>query len=196
MKKAFIICIIFFTVLSVFVTSSHSETSKVVILPFHTNSTEDVTTLNNSIFSMLTSRLHVKDQVEITDEISGFNDQIISDEHLARNLGEKNDLDYVILGELTAFSGFISIDVTVVDVKDKSRLLSFFGNSTSRNDIISAINQVADDINETVFGREVTRRYQEAEIKKEADNNQHPEKLLDGVFIKNKEDSDPFWKIW
>ncbi|MDD3993198.1 MAG: VCBS repeat-containing protein, partial [Desulfobacteraceae bacterium] len=134
---------------------------RVAILPFEVNAENDLTYLQQGIQDMLSSRLTWQDKVEVInkaevqsalDTAGGF-----EGESRALLIGGKLRADYVLFGSLTVFGDSVSIDSRMVDVSGQRQPLPFFVQTRSVGEVIPQINQFATDINQTVFGRAVSR---------------------------------------
>jgi len=134
---------------------------RVAILPFEVNAENDLTYLQEGILDMLASRLAWKDKVEVInkaevksalDAAGGF-----EGESRALLIGGKLKADYVLFGSLTVFGDSVSIDARMVDVSGRQEPLPFFVQTRGISEVIPQINQFATDINQSVFGRTVSR---------------------------------------
>ncbi|MDD2605271.1 MAG: VCBS repeat-containing protein [Desulfobacteraceae bacterium] len=134
---------------------------RVAILPFEVNAENDLTYLQQGIQDMLSSRLTWQDKVEVInkaevqsalDTAGGF-----EGESRALLIGGKLRADYVLFGSLTVFGDSVSIDSRMVDVSGQRQPLPFFVQTRSVGEVIPQINQFATDINQTVFGRAISR---------------------------------------
>lgn len=135
--------------------------TRVAILPFEINAEKDLSYLQQGILDMLSSRLAWRDKVEVIDkaEVKQAMDTAAGFEGESRALliGGKLKADYVLFGSLTVFGDSVSIDARMVDVSGQRDPLPFFVQTRSTSEVIPQINQFATDINQSVFGRTVSR---------------------------------------
>ena len=170
--------------------------ARVAILPFDVNAEKDMTFLQEGILDMLGSRLAWRDKVEVINEnetkaalasVDGFDG-----ESRALLVGGKLQADFVLFGSLTVFGESVSIDAKMVDVSGQQPPLPFFAQTRGMGEVIPQINQVATNINATVFGRGVAQLPAAAPVPQMGtatasppqpappvyDPRMHPEKLL------------------
>ena len=212
-----LICLFALTTLS-FNFSSAAEPKRIALLPFKINAEKDMTFLQNGIFDMLTSRLSKEGEVvvisrqEVESAINAVGSPDTVDESLARKIGSQLGADYTLFGSLTVLGNNISIDAKIVDVTGETPTASFFDQSQDLGGVISKINQIATQINATIFGRQATVAQKAAppqqapkmETAPKDDAQTHPEKLLKGrstggegsPFIMMDEEDAGFQKFW
>ncbi|MGD9175358.1 MAG: VCBS repeat-containing protein [Desulfobacterales bacterium] len=168
-----------------------AEPKRIVLLPFKINAEKDMTFLQNGIFDMLTTRLSKEGEVEVISRqaaenaftAAGSPDPLT--ESAARTIGAGLNADYTLFGSVTILGNSTSLDAKMVDVTGQTPTASFFDQSQDLGGIITKVNQIATQINATVFGRqaEVTQKVAPpaeataAPAPKE-DLQAHPEKLL------------------
>ncbi len=137
----------------------HAAQKTVAVLPFTMNSPQDLTFLQNGLFSMLSSRLSDSGKVEILDRaavdaaLSGSSADLTQD--LAKDIGHLLGADYVLFGSLTHFGESVSLDAAMVDVAGEKPALTFFEQSNNMGDVIPLVNTFAGDINRKVFNRSI-----------------------------------------
>ena len=197
--------LLLFTALISFAGAVQADTQikKIAFLPFSQVSGGDISYLNDSILSMLASRVYLKDEIEVVpvniaqNALEGYSKSQPVNQFLAQEIAGDLSCDYVCFGTLTEIGGIFSLDVTIVDRLGTNPPRSFFGNSGKSENALYAVNQVADDINEKVFSRVVIRKKRKAELSQEEKQNAHPESLLKGItYGSDAVDDSPFWKIW
>jgi len=159
-KKTFLMtAIVFFTVgLTI-----ASATQKVAVLPFEMNSNQDLTFLQKGLFSMLSSRLADPGKVEIIDRdsieqtlVEARKSPLTSgalNESKAKMIGANINADYILYGTVTIFGESISLDVSMVDIAERTKALTFSKQAKEPGAIITELDQIATEINYKVFGR-------------------------------------------
>ena len=77
------------------------------------------------------------------------------DESLAREIGQKVEADYMVLGSVTQINGSISLDIRIVDVFERDALVSIFrvGKSSEELDLITR--QASQDVKWKVLKKEI-----------------------------------------
>lgn len=160
-----------------------SSTKRVVILPFTINAEEDLAFLEDGIPSMLMSRLSWKDNVVVLyrgeiHAVTDILDQPITENHF-RDIGNRLDADYLLSGSLTVLDNHLRIDMKITDAKGTSSVRTFFRESQSMDDVISHINDLAEEINSKFFGRMDSMKDRAKLSSAQSDSNYiHPERLL------------------
>jgi TolB-like protein len=135
----------------------------VAVLPFAMNSPQDLTFLQNGLFSMLSSRLSDPGKVDVLDRaaVDTALAQASADltgtltQARARAIGERLNADYVLFGSLTHFGDSVSLDAAMVDITGEKPALTFFEQSNQMGDVIPLVNTFAGDINLKVFNRSI-----------------------------------------
>lgn len=139
--------------------------SKVAVIPFAMNSPQDLSFLQNGLFSMLSSRLADPGKVDVLDRETV--DKAVAqaqaapetkgalNESKARILGGNLGVDYILFGSLTHFGESVSLDASMVDVTGAKPTLAFFEQSNKMGDVIPLVNTFAGDINKKVFNRSI-----------------------------------------
>jgi TolB-like protein len=156
---------------------------KVVVIPFTIHSQKDLSFLQDGIENMLATRLSLENKVVVINReqtrqaLEKMPDPI--NQEAAILLGAELQADYVLFGSLTVFGESFSTDAWFLDVNSKKAVLTFNQYAKNRGDVIYHVNLLAQQINETIFGRR-TAAVQAVPPKKEAeiDRYKHPEKLL------------------
>lgn len=137
----------------------HAAPKTVAVLPFTMNSPQDLTFLQNGLFSMLSSRLSDSGKVSVLDRstveaaLAGSPAGMTQDQ--AREIGGRLGADYVLFGSLTHFGESVSLDAAMVDVTGDQPALTFFEQSDNMGDVIPLVNTFAGDINRKVFNRSI-----------------------------------------
>ncbi len=128
----------------------------VAILPFTAHAAEDLSYLTNGIRDMLASRLASGSSVSIIEKgavdqaLAAYGGSTLAEQ--ARKIGADLKADYVVTGSLTALGNSLSLDAKVYSVEDTGRPQSFYANAESQDSIIMAIDQLAWNIGENLFG--------------------------------------------
>lgn len=187
--KAFRYCPIAAAVMAVFLFFSpevcaDQEPARLLIMPFNIHSSDDLSFLKDGIHDMLATRLGQKGAVlpftrketqTILNEVQG--DIGESD---ARKLAAEAGADYVVLGSLTMIGDRLSTDARMIDMRTNETVATFNATGSQQGDVISHIDQFAQQVNEQVFGRkakpEKAEPTQPATPKVE-DSRRHPEAL-------------------
>jgi TolB-like protein len=113
--------------------SAADEPTRIAVLPFKINAEKDLSFLRDGIYDMLTSRLTVPGKVQVISRGDAENvfktiTQAI-DEAVAREIGARLAVDYVLFGSLTVFGKSLSLDAKLVDVTGAKPSLTFFNQS-------------------------------------------------------------------
>lgn len=140
------------------------EIKKVAVLPFIINSQQDLTFLQKGIFDMFSSRISWVDEVDVLtrEELEAklknspipFSFTKGVNEKQAKALGAFLNVDHVLFGSLTLFGNSMSLDVSMVDIKQTIPALTFFRQGKEAGAVIPELNTIAEEINFKVFGRE------------------------------------------
>jgi len=201
-----------------------AEPKRIALLPFKINAEKDMSFLQNGIFDMLTSRLSKEGEVEVTSrreaenafKAAGSPDPVT--ESAARTIGAGLNADYTLFGSITVLGNSTSIDAKMVDVSGENPTASFFDQSQDLGGIITKMNQIATQINATVFGRQAEVAQKAAPATQpaptapaakpapEEDIHAHPEKLVKGrggiegegspFIMSGSEEQSEFQKFW
>ncbi len=160
---------------------------RVAILPFQVNAPPELSYLKQGIPDMMASRLTWEDKVAVLrvqdPEIDEQKGPVT--EKTAREIGVSFQADRVLFGSLTALGKSISIDIKVIDLSGEKPVRTFFTQSPSLDEVIPRLDQLASEINETVFGRSMAKKTPPApeENQQPVDETRlHPEKLIQGGF--------------
>jgi len=135
------------------------KAARVAVIPFTIHAEKDLSFLKQGIVDMLSSRLAWEGRVEVIsrEEVlkaspAGAGPLTEKD---ARAIGTAIDADYVLFGSLTVFGNSVSIDAKMTDISGSRPTLAFFNQSQGMDEVVPRINQFAEEINTTVFGRKV-----------------------------------------
>ncbi len=194
----FILIILFFPLSSGLAASNSQKT--VAIIPFETNTENDLSYMTSGILNMLESRLAWKNKVAVVQQsaviqsLSGMKE--IYESNAVFKIGEKTGADFVVTGIITEFSGAYSIDTKVWNLKTKS-FLTFYEKSEDLNKLVSRVDIVAAKINKKIFDRTTVsyEKYKNEKIITEEDlRRMNPERMM--PVQEPKERKKPWWKIW
>jgi hypothetical protein len=132
----------------------------VAITPLVVNSQSPMDYLREGVEDMLSSRLTWEAKVVV------LNRQMVKqavekikgpvDESRARELGKQIKADIVLWGSITLIGSNVSLDFSVLDVTSPQPPKKFFAQSKGMDEVILRVNEVSDQINASVFGREGT----------------------------------------
>lgn len=172
----------------------------VAVIPFETNTENDLSYMTAGITTMLESRLSWKNNVVILRQplvnkaLSEIKETYES--NAVFKIGEKTGADYVITGIITEFSGAYSIDTKVWNLKEKS-YLTFFDQSATLDKLISRVDIVAAKINKKIFDRTTVsyEKFKNEKIITEEDlRRMNPERMMPAPDTRERKK--PWWKIW
>ncbi|MFA5905240.1 MAG: hypothetical protein WC836_15000 [Desulfobacula sp.] len=172
----------------------------VAIIPFESNTENDLSYMTSGILTMLESRLSWKNKVAVVQQstviksLSGMKE--IYESNAVFKIGEKTGADFVVTGIITEFAGAYSIDTKVWNLKTKS-YLTFYDQSTTLDKLISRVDVVAAKINKKIFDRTTVsyEKYKNENIITEEDlRRMNPERMM--PVQEQKERKKPWWKIW
>ena len=178
--------------------SAAAEPKRVALLPFKINAEKDMSYLQNGIFDMLTSRLSKEGEVvvigrqEAESAVRALGGLAAVNEPLARKIGSQLNADYTLFGSLTVFGDSISIDAKMVDVSGNTPTRSFFEQAEDLGGVITRINLIAAQINESTLGRQAKAAATPSpaaggsQPAPKDDTHAHPETLLKGRGAKGE----------
>ncbi|MBE9573282.1 MAG: VCBS repeat-containing protein [Proteobacteria bacterium] len=158
-KEVFKISIMIFLLnLMLFISTTYAEKVKTIaVLPFKMYAAKDLTFLQEGIMDMLSSRLSLKDKLEVLEKrivkkkVAEFKGSV--NKETALKIGKALKADYVILGSLTVFGDSVSIDAKILDVNKEKELITAFNQSKGMDAVIPTVNQFAQDINAKILDR-------------------------------------------
>ncbi len=211
-----LICVFAPAVLCSNFAATAAEPKRIALLPFKINAEKDMSFLQDGIFDMLTTRLTRENEVLVLGRqaseqaLAAVAGSRTVNEPLARQIGSRLNADYTLFGSLTVLGNSISIDTKMVDVAGQTPTMAFFEQSQDLGGIITKINQIAAQINQSAFGRQATVASKaapspEATAPAPADDTYaHPEKLLKGrgaageggpiIMMGEETESQRFWR--
>jgi len=152
---------------------------KVAVLPFQINAAQDLSYLREGILDMLASRLAWEGKVQVIEKhlvkeaLAGRQGSL--NEAAARQVGKALGADYVLFGSLTVFGDSVSMDAQMVDLSGDKAPVTLFAQTKGMNEVIPRINDFAQDVNSTIFGRAPTVTAAQEQPKF---SQAHPEKLV------------------
>ncbi len=158
------------------------RSSKVLVLPFNIYSKGDYSFLQNSVNSLLSSRLVPECRIILPETEEALKKILDSqgnvNEKRAIALGKQLDADYVLLGNLIVFGKKISTDTKLINIRNQKIIITLNQAGNSHGDFLSHISVFAQKINEKVFGRKYFT-YTQTPQKKAQTNKAHsnPEKI-------------------
>ena len=135
---------------------AYGPVKKVLILPFKMNAPQDMTYLQQGILDMLSSRLEYPNSVTLVpkaDAQNAFRKAANLDEYTARGLAQSMSADYVLYGTITVIGTNVSLNANFIDLAGVSQPVAVNAQSPTMDDVIPKINEFADQINASVFGR-------------------------------------------
>lgn len=156
----FILVFLFLFIFQGYFTAVFSQTpakpARLAILPFEARATKDLSYLTSGIRDMLASRMAANSNLKVIEK--PVIDQAVSkagklslDEDF-QSLGRNLQADYLVAGSITAFGNSYSLDVKVFTAVGPARPNSFYASAATENDIITAVDQLALNIGEKMFG--------------------------------------------
>ncbi len=133
---------------------SHAD-NNTAILPFQVNASKDMAYLKNGIRDMLASRLAAGSAISIinkakADKVVQAGSAILPADY--QNISEMLGADYLIVGSFTSLGGGASIDAKVY-ASQTHTTYDFYSTAAKADDVIMAINNLAWDIGEKIFGK-------------------------------------------
>jgi len=163
--------------------------TKVALIPFKMNAPENLLYLREGILDMLRSRLAAPGEVLVLDKTAVgaefAREPQAFDTERARTVAAKLGADYVVMGSLTAIGSSVSVDATVVPIDPSKDPMPIPMQSTSLDNLIPTLNQMAEIIN-----REVLRRtsipLHAAPTPTSVDTNRNPEYLIPESLVRGQ----------
>ncbi len=129
----------------------------IAVLPFTINAEKDLSFLREGIMDMLMTRLYWKDKVRVVEkekvkaavkDVSGPMDSAKAGE-----VGKRLGADYALFGSITIFGDSVSIDATMSALTKPDPPVTVFVQTKGMESVIPEINNFAQKVNNTVFGR-------------------------------------------
>lgn len=145
-RTAFVLC----TMLVFAAQALAADIRSYAVLPFKVNGPSGFTYLEKAIPSMLTSRLYWQDHVQPVSDTSLAKAGKVTNAESASRALSATGADYVVWGDATIVEQEASIDVRVQGKDGKTWHKAA---KTQVNDLISALQNIANAINAEVFGR-------------------------------------------
>ena len=171
----------------------------IAIIPFETNSQEDISYITSGAWNMLYSRLSWKDHVRVIDKNSLSNSlddlKMVPGNKRVLRIAQETQAEYVMIGSITQFAEAFSLDVKIYDIKNRS-YLTFYDQTNKIDQVIQKIDMISAKINKKVFDRTTTtfeRMEKEQIITEEELKRMHPEQMMP---INLGETDTPWWKFW
>ncbi|MEW6219151.1 MAG: FG-GAP-like repeat-containing protein [Thermodesulfobacteriota bacterium] len=132
--------------------------ARVAILPFAMNAPAELGYLRDGVRDMLASRLAAGDGVRLVERARveaamAGRPQPASDGDF-RDLAASLGADYVAAGSLTALGGGVSVDARVYPAAADKPVERFFATAPRDSEVIAAVDGLAWDIGERLFGRQ------------------------------------------
>jgi len=133
---------------------------RILILPFHIESTEDISYLSGGLEEMLSSRLASFETITLVDRSavsSAIRKRGIThlDSQSGRQLGKEANADFVILGTFEKTPERVALNATIVDTTgDKPDMSASYQDGTMQ-DVMQGIKVLAERINHQLLGQEV-----------------------------------------
>jgi TolB-like protein len=129
--------------------------NRITVLPFQINSEKDMKYLQKGLSDILESRLAGIENVEIVGPEAGTVVPI-PEEHgnqleEIRKVYKDWDVDYVVYGSLTIVGKHTSLDAKMVELSGAKGLWSFYRKMDHLDEVIPATEQIAKEIEDTVF---------------------------------------------
>lgn len=171
----------------------------IAIIPFETNSQDDIAYITSGAWNMLYSRISWRDHVRVIDkhEVAGSLDNLTAATENERvlKLAQDTQAGYVMTGSITEFADAFSLDVKLYDIENRS-YLTFYDQTAKIDQVIQKIDIISAKINKKVFDRTTTtfeRMEKEKLISEEELKRIHPEQMMP---IHQDKTDDPWWKFW
>lgn len=129
------------------------------IIPLAIHADQDLTYLADGASDMLASRIAAEAEVRMLDSDTvkaaalGLEPPLNRREALA--VGEATGADQVLYGTITRLGQSFSLDIKVLDMAATKAPASFYGQASSLDGIVPAVNAIARDISRSVFGADL-----------------------------------------
>ncbi len=180
-----------------------AQPQKVAILPLTINAEKELTYIQEGISHMLSSRLACKDKTTIISGKSILaqipNAPQLSDDDRVKAVAGNSSVQYIISGSITEFAGTFSLDTKVYSGTFDAPIQTFFGLADTVDHIIPAMDRIAAEINQKVFGRQ-THGLVETDTEKTVPQKDltraNPETLIPQIPTKMETTEKPFWMFW
>ena len=150
-----------------------AEPKKIAVIPFTMNSPQDLSYLQNGLFSMLFSRLSDPGKVQVLDRdiIDRAIKTLRSEGKITEPLNASQALiiggslkaDYILFGSLTQSGQGASLDASLVDRGGEKPNLTFFEQTQNMGEVITLVHRFAEEVNQKVFNRRIEKERYAAE---------------------------------
>lgn len=133
-----------------------ADTVKVMVLPFDIHSSENLSSLQAEILSILQANVREEGAVIVASGITSETalQEISQNYEKIRSLGENKGADYVVWGSLTLIGQQFSLDVKMIDVYKKGLPLIFVKEGQGIENLPGIVKQLATSIGMKLFKRE------------------------------------------
>ncbi|MFH2012699.1 MAG: FG-GAP-like repeat-containing protein [Pseudomonadota bacterium] len=134
------------------------EITKVAVLPFQMNSSENLDYLKKGILDMLTSRISEEGKIvvleseQVREALSQINESPTTEEAI-KKIGTQLGADFIISGSLTKIGESVSIDAKMFDLKEIKSVTSLFATSKGLDNVIPEISEFALKANSRITGK-------------------------------------------
>lgn len=134
---------------------------RIALFPFKVNAAQDMGYLKNGIRDMLATRLsanvgaQIISNVKIAEILAARNiaDPGMMPPEALKELGTALGADFLVSGSVTALGSSMSLDARTVPMAEGREPQTFYSTAPKEDDVLLAINQMAWDISDQVFGR-------------------------------------------
>ena len=154
----FLFFISIFTLPSFSITQSKdpNKVYKVAIIPFMIHSQENLDYLREGINDILTSRITEERVVLIERSIveRALYDEkpVRHDETVARKIGMRIGVDYIVLGSITKIRDYVSLDACLISVAEEKPPVTVYIQQKTIDDLMVKISDFAQDIGYKILG--------------------------------------------
>lgn len=135
---------------------------KVGLFPFriYAPDPEKIKKWQDEIWQVLTKELAKEEQIVIPEEEKvreAWEEAFLTkdDEELAREIGQKIDLDYIIMGSLTKINGTISLDARIMDVLQGKVAASAFSEGRETEKVEEIAKKLSQELSLKILKKEV-----------------------------------------
>ncbi len=173
-----------------------SKPARIAIVPFKMTGDTNLSFLHQAVTDMLTSRLSNPGQSvvipkEETQTIFNGAAEIIVDEKFANVLASQLNADYVLFGSLNVSGDRVGIKAKMLDLSGRQSPMTFFTQSQGMEEFIPKIDEIAGQINQEVFGQQVSKKAQEIQPPENKPSlYAHPERLWEKELSRSSVNSD------
>ena len=173
----------------------------IAIIPFETNSQDNISYITSGVWNMLYSRISWKDHVQVINKNklsnSLDNQKTATENEMVLKIAQDTQAGYVMTGNITEFADAFSLDVKIYDIKSRS-YLTFYDQTTKIDEVIQKMDIICAKINKKVFDRTTTtfEKLKKEEIVTEEElKRMHPEQMMP-MNMNQEKKADPWWKFW